>query len=197
MPVLASIGLAAPILKSGIASLIQDKRPNADTLSATAIVASLITGQGISALTIILLADVAELLTAYSMDRTRKAIRSMLSLGEKFVWKKVGGDVQRVPLDQLAPGDVVLAGTGERVSVDGRVVEGSAAVDQASITGEFLPAAKGTGDEVFAGSIVKSGSLTREARTLRDETAAATASISWGRRPTARHTSDSSTTSFS
>ena len=172
LPVLASLGLALPILRNGFRSLVEDRRPNADTLSATAIVASLVTGQSISALTIILLADIAELLTAYSMDRTRKAIREMLAVGEENVWKQVGEEFVRVPLESVVPGDVVLAATGERISVDGRIVEGSAAVDQASITGEFMPASKDLGDEVFAGTVVKSGSLTIEATRVGDETAA-------------------------
>jgi manganese/zinc-transporting P-type ATPase C len=172
LPLLASIGLAWPIFTSGVRSLAEDRRPNADTLSATAIVASLLAGQTISALTIILLADIAELLTAYSMDRTRRAIREMLSVGEDYVWKVVNDDAVRVAVDQVHPGDLVLAGAGERISVDGRIVEGAAAVDQASITGEYLPASRSTGDEVFAGTVVRSGSLTIEARTVGDETAA-------------------------
>ena len=171
LPLLASIGLAWPIFTSGVRSLVEDRRPNADTLSATAIIASLLAGQTVSALTIILLADIAELLTAYSMDRTRRAIREMLSVGEDTVWKVVDGDTVRVPIDQVQPGDLVLAGAGERISVDGRIVEGAAAVDQASITGEYLPASRSTGDDVFAGTVVRSGSLTIEARTVGDETA--------------------------
>ncbi len=171
LPLLASVGLAWPIFTSGVRSLVEDRRPNADTLSATAIVASLLAGQTVSALTIILLADIAELLTAYSMDRTRKAIREMLSVGEEEVWKLVDGEAVRVPLEQVEPGDRVLAGAGERISVDGRIIEGAAAVDQASITGEFLPANRAAGDEVFAGTVVRSGSLTIEARKVGDETA--------------------------
>lgn len=172
LPFLASVALAWPILQNGTRSLIEDRRPNADTLSATAILASLVTGQGISALTIILLADVAELLTAYSMDRTRRAIREMLQIGQEQVWKRVGEEFVRVPLEEVAPGDVVMAGTGERVSVDGRVITGSAAVDQASITGEFMPATRTVDDPVFAGTVIKSGSLVIEARSVGDQTAA-------------------------
>ncbi|TVQ26147.1 MAG: cation-translocating P-type ATPase [Spirochaetaceae bacterium] len=172
LPFLTSVFLAWPILVSGVRSLFTHRRPNADTLSATAIVASLLTGETVSALTVIFLADIAELLTAYSMDRTRKAIRSMLSVGETEVWKVVEGDLERVALEDLSPGDHVLTGTGERISVDGVVVDGTAAVDQASITGEFLPANKVPGDEVFAGTVVRSGSLTVLAHRVGDETAA-------------------------
>jgi cation-transporting P-type ATPase C len=78
MSALTSLSLAVPIFKSGVESLRVNSRPNADTLSATAILASLVVGNDISALTIIWLADIAELLTAYTMDRTRRAIHDML-----------------------------------------------------------------------------------------------------------------------
>ena len=78
--------VASPIFKSGFASLRKNLKPNADTLSSAAILASLIAGRDVSALTIIWLADIAELLTAYTMNRTRKAIHEMLSIGEAYVW---------------------------------------------------------------------------------------------------------------
>ena len=103
MSALTSLSLAGPIMKSGLESLRNNGRPNADTLSATAIIASLISGNDISALTIIWLADIAELLTAYTMDRTRNAIHNMLDVGEEFVWRVTeAGLEQRVPPGRTA-----------------------------------------------------------------------------------------------
>ncbi len=170
----SSIALSLPIFKSGVQSLIHTKRPNADTLSAAAILASLISGNGISALTIILLADTAELLTAYSMSRTRQAIREMLSTGEQFVWKVVGDDaLQKVPVEDLIPGDKIVVHTGEIISVDGYILKGTALVDESSITGEYMPKEKTADNKVFAGSTVKSGTITIYAEKTSDETAAA------------------------
>jgi manganese/zinc-transporting P-type ATPase C len=171
---MSSVALSLPIFKSGVQSLINTKRPNADTLSAAAILASLISGNGISALTIILLADTAELLTAYSMSRTRKAIREMLSTGEQFVWKVVGDDaLQKVPVEDLIPGDKIVVHTGEIISVDGYILKGTALVDESSITGEYMPKEKTSDNKVFAGSTVKSGTITIFAEKTSDETAAA------------------------
>ncbi len=72
VPSLTAASLALPIFRSGLSSLATTFRPNADTLSSTAIVASIASGRGLSALTIIWLADIAELLTAYTMRRTRR-----------------------------------------------------------------------------------------------------------------------------
>ena len=174
IPAITSISLALPILRSGWESLKTRYRPNADTLSATAILASLAAGQDVSALTIIWLADIAELLTAYTMERTRRAIREMLSIGEEFVWRLREDDTEeKVAIDDLAAGDRIMVHTGEKVSVDGTVIDGEAAVDQASITGEFMPVKKEKGDEVFAGTVVKSGRIIIRAEKVGDETAVA------------------------
>ncbi len=171
---LSSISLSLPILKSGFESVRDHGKPNADTLSSVAILASLISGNGISALTIILLADSAELLTAYSMSKTRKAIREMLSTGEKFVWK-VQNDksLLKIPVDELRKGDRIVVHTGEIISVDGKVKKGTSLVDESSITGEYMPKEKKINDKVFAGSVVKSGNITVSAEKIKEETAAA------------------------
>ena len=172
IPAITCLSLAAPIFKSGVQSLWQSKRPNADTLSATAIMASLIASRDLSALIIILLAEFAEFLTAYSMDRTRRAIRSLLSVGEDNVWQMHDdGTLKKVPISEVAPDDFILVHTGEKISADGIVEDGEASVDQSSITGEFLPATKAKNDEVFAGTVVKNGTLTIRAQKVGDQTA--------------------------
>lgn len=174
LPAMTAMGLSAPLFKSGIDALKSHKRPNADTLSAAAIIFSLLAKRDISALTIIWLADIAELLTAYSMDRTRKAIHEMLSVGEEFVWKvKKDGSLVKVELTSIKKDDLIAVHTGEKISVDGVVTEGMASVDQSSLTGEFFPVRKQTDQEVFAGTVVKSGNITVSARNVGDQTAIA------------------------
>jgi len=169
---LTAMSLSKPILMSGFNSLRVNGRPNADTLSAAAIMASLLSGKSGSSLTIILLADIAELMTAYTMERTRSAIVGMMSLEEQFAWK-IGPDGKetRVPLDDIAPGDQVGIHTGSKIPVDGEVLAGEASIDEASLTGEFMPAVKSHGDVVYAGSTVKSGSLTVVAQRVGDDRA--------------------------
>ncbi|MEN8781861.1 MAG: cation-translocating P-type ATPase [Desulfobacterales bacterium] len=169
---LTAMSLSKPIFTSGFDSLRINGRPNADTLSAAAILASLLSGKSGSSLTVILLADIAELMTAYTMERTRSAIVGMLSLEEQFAWK-IGpdGKENRVPLDDVAPGDRVGIHTGSKIPVDGEVHSGEASIDEASLTGEFMPAVKARGDIVYAGSTVKSGNLTVIAQRVGDDRA--------------------------
>ena len=174
MPALTALSLGWPILKSGLESLRDSGRPNADTLSSAAIVSSLITGSGSSALTIIWLADIAELLTAYSMERTRRAISDMLSVGEEQVWLLADdGTETRVPIESLQIGDRIVAQTGEKVSVDGVIEDGEATVDQSSITGEYMPVRRVADERAFAGTVVKAGRLVIRAEKVGDETTVA------------------------
>ncbi len=168
--ILSTISLALPVIKNGLNSLVQNKRPNADTLSSTAIISSLLLGNEKTALTIMILERIAELLTVYTIKKTRGVIKDMLSVGESYVWKQFdNGVVKKVSIDEIVKGDSVLVQTGEKISVDGVIERGSAVIDQSSITGEYMPVTKKTGEEVFAGTIIKSGSITVKAEKVGDE----------------------------
>ena len=119
-----------------------------------------------------MLADIAELMTAYTMEKTRSAIVNMLSLEDPYAWKiNRRGKETRVPLDEVAPGDLISVHTGSKVPVDGAVKKGEASIDEASLTGEFMPTVKSEGDTVYAGSTVKSGNLTVVAQRVGDDRA--------------------------
>ena len=168
---LASLGLSAPMAKSAWEGLRRDMRPNADFLTVTSIVASLMLGNAHSALMILALSDLAELMTSYTIERTRSSIKKMLSSDEGEAWKVMpDGKLERKPINQISTGDIVAAHTGEKISVDGKVVYGAAVVDQSPITGEFVPVEKCKGDEVFAGTVVKSGSIHVQAAKVGDQT---------------------------
>ena len=167
---LSIASLAAPVVKNGIGSLIKNKRPNADTLSSSAIISSLLLGKEKTALTIMILEEFAELLTVYTMKKTRGAIKDMLSVGENYVWKVTeNGGVKKVPIEEIKKGDKIVVQTGEKISVDGTIVKGEAFIDQSSITGEYMPVTKKTGENVFAGTIIKNGNITIEAEKVGDE----------------------------
>ena len=169
---ISTISLALPVLKNGILSLIQNKRPNADTLSSTAIVSSIALGSERTALTIMILERIAELLTAYTMKKTRGVIKDMLSVGENYVWKASEDEDQvakKVPIEEIKKGDLILVQTGEKISVDGTIEKGSAVIDQSAITGEYMPVKKETGQEVFAGTLLKSGNITVRAEKVGDD----------------------------
>ena len=167
---LSTIALAMPVLKNGINSLIKNKRPNADTLSSSAIISSILLGKESAALTIMFLEEVSELLTVYTMEKTRGAIKDMLSVGENYVWKEISEDnVKRVPIEEIQKDDIIVVQTGEKISVDGKIIRGEALIDQSSITGEYMPIKKSIGEDVYAGTIVKNGNISIIAEKVGDD----------------------------
>ena len=167
---LATLALAMPVLKNGINSLVKNKRPNADTLSSSAIISSILLGKESAALTIMFLEEVSELLTVYTMEKTRGAIKDMLSVGENYVWKEISEDnVKRVPIEEIQKDDIIVVQTGEKISVDGKIIRGEALIDQSSITGEYMPIKKSVGEEVYAGTIIKNGNISIIAEKVGDD----------------------------
>lgn len=167
---LSTLALAMPVLKNGLNSLVKNKRPNADTLSSSAIISSILLGKESAALTIMFLEEVSELLTVYTMEKTRGAIKDMLSVGESYVWKEISEDnVKRVPIEEIQKDDIIVVQTGEKISVDGKIIKGEALIDQSSITGEYMPLKKTEGETVFAGTIVKNGNISILAEKVGDD----------------------------
>jgi Cd2+/Zn2+-exporting ATPase len=108
---------------------------------------------------VVFLFSLGETLESYTMDRARNAIRSLMELAPAEATLLRDGEQQRVAVDDLAIGDVILVRPGERMPMDGVVRRGSSAVNQAPITGESMPVQKRPGAEVFAGSVNGAGAL--------------------------------------
>ena len=98
-------------------------------------------------------------LERFATQRTEAAVRGLLDLTPDRVTRVAGDSEQSVDPADLAVGDTVLVRPGDRVGADGRVLSGASEVDQATITGEPLPAPKHQGDEVFAGTVNGTGVL--------------------------------------
>ncbi|CAM5360964.1 heavy metal translocating P-type ATPase [Streptomyces canus] len=98
-------------------------------------------------------------LEALATARTADSVRGLLDLAPSMATRVTEHGEEPVPTSELAMGDVLLIRPGERIGADGRVLEGASEADQATITGEPLPVAKGPGDEVFAGTLNGTGVL--------------------------------------
>lgn len=98
-------------------------------------------------------------LEAFATARTEDSVRGLLALAPDTAVLLRDGEERTVRAEELEVGDEILVRPGERIGADGEVVHGSSEVDQATITGEPMPAAKHLGDEVFAGTLNGSGAL--------------------------------------
>jgi Cd2+/Zn2+-exporting ATPase len=98
-------------------------------------------------------------LETYAMGRTHASVRALLDMAPKEADVYRNGQVVRVPVDNLAVGEVVLVRPGAQIPADGLVIKGESAVNEASITGESLPVEKRVGLKVFAGTLNGQGAL--------------------------------------
>src|SRR5260221_10993712 len=112
----------------------------------------------------------SNVLQAYAMDRSRNAIRALLKLRPNEATLRRGTELQVVPVEQLEPGDTILIRPGERLPIDGEVVDGESTIDQAPITGESMPVSKTKGDSMFAGSVNQNGRLDLKVTRRADDT---------------------------
>ncbi len=162
--------IARGIFKNGVLGLLRERSLNADTLTATAVTASLLAGKPESSLSLLVLSNFAEMLSLSAAEKARRHISHLLSMKEKYVWKKINGSVSKVRIEDVRVDDLVVVYLGEKISVDGVVVSGMAAVDQSSLTGEYVPSFKEAGEPVYAGTVVQSGQLVIKAAKVGDDT---------------------------
>src|SRR4051812_21788154 len=127
-------------------------------------------GDWAEAATVVFLFGVAEALEARTLDRARNAIRALLDLTPADALVRDGSGERRVAVDAVAIGAVIVVRPGEKIPLDGEVTAGQSAVNQAPVTGESLPAEKGIGDTVFAGTINGRGALEIRVSRLRKDT---------------------------
>ena len=118
-------------------------------------------------LTLVLL---GRMLEARARRKTSNAIRRLMELRPETVRVLRGGEETEIPATQLAIGDAVVVRAGERVPIDGKVIEGAGAIDESPLTGESLPADKAPGSGVLSGSLAKEGYLVVRAESVGSET---------------------------
>ena len=130
-------------------------RPDMNLLMCVAVVGAWIIGESLEAATTAGLFSVALLLEHWSMDRTRRAIAALLDLTPTTARVRcpTQGTLEEQPVERVAVGALIVVQPGEKIPLDGEVVSGRSAVNQAPITGESAPVEKRIGDEVFAGTI--------------------------------------------
>ncbi|MBZ0296643.1 MAG: cadmium-translocating P-type ATPase, partial [Anaerolineae bacterium] len=155
-----------PIAKSGLNALRINHEFNINMLMAIAAIGAIAIGEYLEGATVIFLFAIGEALEGYTADRARDSLRSLMDLAPAQATRIFrAGELlpvyneETVPVEQLAVDDVILVRPGDRIAMDGTVVQGSSAVNQAPITGESIPVHKESGAEVFAGTINGDGVL--------------------------------------
>jgi Cd2+/Zn2+-exporting ATPase len=154
----ATITGGLPIAYGAIKGLI-NRQVNVDELVTIAIVASTIYGEYLSAAFVAFMMLFGKILEDFTAERARTALVELGKLTPTTVTVRRSNQEVTVPVDEITPDDIVITKSGERVAVDGVVIDGQASVNQAPITGESMPVSKTKGSEVYAGSLNELGAL--------------------------------------
>ncbi|MCA9943810.1 MAG: cadmium-translocating P-type ATPase [Anaerolineales bacterium] len=145
-------------LQGGIESL-RNRTIDVDLLMVLAAIGAALVGQPFEGAMLLFLFSLSNVLQDFAMDRTRNAIKALMELRPAQALVRRGDNTYLLPIEKVVVSDRILVKPGERLPLDGVVVDGRSSIDQSSITGESMPVSKTVGDSVFAGTINKNGSL--------------------------------------
>ncbi len=135
-----------------------------------ALLATLAIGEFRPAAIIVFIMAVAGALESYTLDKTKKSILALLDFAPKMATVRREGEEVVVPVSELQLGDIIVVKPGARIPVDGVVTAGASSVNQAPITGEFMPVEKFPGSTVFSGTLNESGRLDIRTEKVGEET---------------------------
>lgn len=127
-------------------------------MSAAAIGAAVI-GLWLEGATVVWFFALGTLLQTKSIERTRNSIRNLMDLAPSIAWVSVGSELINKPVEEINVGDIIIVKPGEKIPLDGEIIQGESSVNQAPITGESITVDKYIGDTVYAGTINEHGSL--------------------------------------
>lgn len=146
------------IIKKGLKSVFKLKF-NMNFLMTIAAAGAFLIGAGAEGASVLFLFFIAEFLEDYAGERARQSISSLLKLAPEMATLKKEDKTVEVHVHEVRIDDLVVVKPGDKIPLDGEVVEGHSSVNQAPITGESIPVRKSIGDEVFAGTINQEGYL--------------------------------------
>lgn len=159
-------------LQGGLQSL-RNRTIDVDLLMILAAIGAAIVGEPFEGAMLLFLFSLSNVLQDFALDRTRNAIKALMELRPAQALVRRGDNTYLLPIEKVVVSDRMIVKPGERLPLDGVVVDGRSSIDQSSITGESMPVSKAIGNSVFAGTINKNGSLEiRVTRLAKDSTLA-------------------------
>lgn len=145
--------------KTAILTLIKTKKIGTEFFITIAVIISVLGQEYIAGAIVLMILLIAEYIASASGEKARASIKDLIGSVPKTAIVRKGDHEETIPIEDLKVGDVILVRAGEKIPVDGKVMEGNGSVNQAPITGESTPLEKEPGNEAFAGTIVETGAL--------------------------------------
>lgn len=147
------------ILKKAVRNIFRGKIFDENFLMAVATIGAFAIGEFPEAVAVMLFYQVGELFQSYAVDKSRKSIASLMDIRPDYANIEKDGKVEKVDPDEVKIGDIIIVKTGEKIPLDGVVVDGTSSLDTMALTGESVPRVVKTEDEVLSGCINKDGLL--------------------------------------
>ena len=150
------------VLRGAARSIVKGKVFNEHFLMAIATLGALAIDEMAEAVAVMLFYVVGELFQDFAVNRSRKSVKALLEIRPDYANIKINGEVKRVSPMEVHPGQIIVVKPGEKIPLDGNIIEGKSFVDTSTLTGESVPRAVKESETVLAGMINKSGLLTIE-----------------------------------
>lgn len=165
----AAIIAGLPILKNALVA-IRYKILGIDALVSLAVIGAMFLQEYWEAAAVTFLFMLGDYLESKTLEKTRSSIKSLLDLAPDIARVIRNGEEVEISPDEVVKGDILIVKPGEKIAVDGTIIEGNAYINQAAITGESIPVDKKEEDTVFSGTIIESGYLKIKADRVGDDT---------------------------
>ena len=159
--IISYLVVGCEILKKAVRNIFRGKVFDENFLMAVATIGAFAIGEFPEAVAVMLFYQVGELFQSYAVDKSRKSIASLMDIRPDYANIEKDGKVEKVDPDEVKIGDIIIVKTGEKIPLDGVVVEGTSSLDTMALTGESVPRVVKTEDEVLSGCINKDGLLKR------------------------------------
>ena len=157
--IISYLVVGCEILKKAVRNIFRGKVFDENFLMAVATIGAFAIGEFPEAVAVMLFYQVGELFQSYAVDKSRKSISSLMDIRPDYANIEKDGKIEKVDPDEVKIGDIIIVKTGEKIPLDGVVVEGRSSLDTMALTGESVPRVVKTEDEVLSGCINKDGLL--------------------------------------
>jgi len=159
---IAYLAVGGEILFKALRNIAKGQVFDENFLMSVATIGAFAIGEYPEGVAVMLFYQIGELLQDAAVDRSRKSISALMDIRPDYANLKIGDEIRRVAPEEAAVGDLIVVRPGERIPLDGRVVEGKSSLDMSALTGESLPRDVEAGSSVLSGSVNKTGLITVE-----------------------------------
>ena len=157
--IITYIVLSYKVIKKSFKNILNGNVFDENFLMVVASIGAFFTGEYPEAVAVMLFFNVGEFFEDYAVNKSRKSITSLMDIRPDTATIEVDGQLKQVSPEELKIGDVITVSAGEKIAIDGEVIEGSSSVDTSAITGESVPRSLSVGDKATSGYINLTGTI--------------------------------------